>query len=525
MAIGPRLDLRQTQQLVMTPQLQQAIKLLTLSNLELEAAIGAEIERNPLLEAGDNDVTIEPESLPTTAATELGIDHVLHNDSSAAQDAVAQAPLDVDLNEQLFHHDCVSDNMGATADPNSATMSGQDFNGDGDYGLSASSLGDASGASAGEYSADAFAHMSDEPSLHEFLLAQAGTLFRDPTDYLVAAHLIDLIDDAGYINLDLFETAQRLGTSQAHVEQILLAIQGFEPIGVGARTLGECLALQAREVDRLDPAMAMLLNNLPLLARGELAALKRLCRVDDEDLSDMIREVRRYNPKPGLAYGRERPRTVVADVFVRKTKEGWSVELNGATLPRVLVNQSYHAELSLKARGTTPSARAERQFLSDCLTSANWLVKSLDQRARTILKVTHEIVRQQQGFFDNGVRELRPLTLRTVADAIGMHESTISRVTSAKYLSCSRGLFELKYFFSSSIDSSDGGEAHSAMAVKFRLKQLIDAEAADRILSDDQLVDILRAEKFDIARRTVAKYREAMNIPSSVQRRRLKAYS
>ena len=244
--------------------------------------------------------------------------------------------------------------------------------------------------------------------------------------------------------------------------------------------------------------------------------------MDHEDLADMIREVRSYNPKPGLLYGSERVQTVVADVFVRRNATGsWIVELNTATLPRVLVNQSYHAELASKTakRSTADAARAERQFLSECLTSANWLVKALDQRARTILKVASEIVRLQEAFFEDGVRYLKPLTLRTVADAIGMHESTVSRVTTAKYLSCSRGLFELKYFFTSAIQSGDGGEAHSAKSVKFRIKELIDAEAPQAILSDDQIVDILQGEKFDIARRTVAKYREALNIPSSVQRR------
>ena len=242
--------------------------------------------------------------------------------------------------------------------------------------------------------------------------------------------------------------------------------------------------------------------------------------MDNEDLADMIRELRSYNPKPGLAYGSEQAQSVIADVFVRKTAAGgWAVELNSATLPRVLVNQNYYAELTARN-----CSRTDKQFLSEMLASANWLVKALDQRARTILKVSSEIVRQQDGFFEQGVRALRPLTLKTVADAIGMHESTVSRVTTAKYLSCARGLFELKYFFTSSIQSGDGGEALSSESVKQRIRELVEAETATAILSDDQLVDMLQAEKYDIARRTVAKYREALNIPSSVQRRRLKAF-
>lgn len=328
------------------------------------------------------------------------------------------------------------------------------------------------------------------------------------------------MDDTGYLIGDLAEIAGRLGVAPSRVEAVLAVIQGFDPAGVGARSLSECLAIQAREADRYDPAMARLLDNLELLARGELATLRRICGVDQEDLTDMIHELRNYNPKPGLKFGGERMQAVVPDVFVARTRTGWAVELNSATLPRVLINRRYYADLS-----DGQLNKAHRAYLSECLASANWLVKALDQRARTIVKVASAIVVAQEAFFEKGVSHLKPLTLRQVAEEIGMHESTISRVTSNKFLSCDRGLFELKYFFTSAIQSADGGDAVSAHAVKDRIKTLIGNEDADSILSDDKLVELLRGEGFDIARRTVAKYREALGIGSSVQRRRQKLLS
>jgi RNA polymerase sigma-54 factor len=358
--------------------------------------------------------------------------------------------------------------------------------------------------------------LTGERSLHEHLLAQAGEALSG-SDLAIARHLIDLIDEAGYLTDGTLDIAQRLGVALVAVEQVLATIQTFDPSGVGARNLAECLRIQAREADRHDPAMARLIDNLDLLARGEMAALRRICEVDQEDLADMVRELRGYDPKPGLAFGATRIEAVVPDVFVRRAGQGWAVELNSATLPRVLVNRSYYAELS---RG--PQNKASRAWLSECLASANWLVKALDQRARTIVKVATELVKQQEGFFTHGVDHLRPLTLKAIADEIGMHESTVSRVTSNKYLACERGLFELKYFFTSAIQAADGGEAVSAEAVKNHIRTLISGEG-DRILSDDRLVELLNERGFDIARRTVAKYRESLGLGSSIQRRRQRA--
>ena len=491
MSLAPRLDLRQTQSLVMTPQLQQAIRLLALSNLEIEAYIAEEIEKNPLLDSAPEDDGPAPE--PIEAA----------NDEPAGADALIEgrggdeAALDVDFASESFHHDSAADSIGGM-----------------DGGLGMNGLG--AGGAIGDDGPDLDALAEGGASLADHLLAQAGAVI-DGGDMFIAAHLIDQIDEAGYLTASLLDIANRLGVPLARVEAVLVEIQTFDPTGVGARNLAECLALQAKEADRYDPCMARLLDNLDLVARGDLPRLKRICEVDDEDLGDMIRELRNYDPKPGLRFGGEAVQAVVPDIFIARRQSGWAIEINAATLPRVLVNQSYYAELS-----SGPQDKASRSWLSDCLASANWLVKALDQRQRTIIKVATEIVKQQEEFFLKGVAHLRPMTLKQIADAIEMHESTVSRVTSNKYLSCARGLFELKYFFTSAIQSADGGDAVSAEAVKSAIRSLIAGEGK-KILSDDTLVDLLKAKGFDIARRTVAKYREAMGIGSSVQRRRQKA--
>jgi RNA polymerase sigma-54 factor len=491
MNLGPRLDLRQSQSLVMTPQLQQAIRLLALSNLEIESFIAEEIEKNPLLEAGAGEPADEIPEAEASAAAEPAT-----ADSSVLDGGASDAPLDLDLNDENLHQDSAAD-RGL------------------DGGLGLDGIG--GGGSEGEGpDFDGFA--CDGVSLHEHLLAQAGERLGG-ADLIIAAALIEQIEETGYLTGSCLDVAVRLGVPLGEVERVLATIQGFDPAGVAARSLAECLALQAKDADRYDPAMARLIANLDYLAKGNLGALRRICGVDDEDLADMIRELRAYDPKPGCRFAQgERIEAVVPDVFIGRRAGGWAIELNGATLPRLLVNRSYYTELSGGLQD-----RQSKAWLSDCLASANWLVKALDQRARTIVKVATEIVKQQDGFFRHGVAHLRPLTLRQVAEAIGMHESTVSRVTSNKYLSCDRGLYELKYFFTSGIQSSDGGDAVSAEAVKSHIKALIAAERADAILSDDQLVELLRGKGFDIARRTVAKYREAIGLGSSVQRRRQKA--
>jgi RNA polymerase sigma-54 factor len=499
MSLGPRLDLRQSQSLVMTPQLQQAIRLLALSNLEIESFIAEELEKNPLLDSGGGDdeanaEVAEPQVLLSEGEEPATVDLLV-----ASGDAAADAPLDIDYDSENFHQDSAADSMRGM---------------DGGLGLEGISTSAAGGGEGPDY--EEFA--SGGVSLHEHLTAQIGAVL-GAVDAVIAGQIIDQIEETGYFAGSLLDIAQRLGVPLYEVERVLGVIQTFDPAGVGARTLSECLAIQAREANRYDPAMARLIANLDYVAKGNLAALKRICGVDDEDLSDMIRELRAYDPKPGCRFAQgQEVDAIVPDVFVGRRGTGWAIELNSATLPRLLVNRSYYTELA-----TGPQDKQSKAWLSDCLASANWLMKALDQRARTIIKVSTEIVKQQDGFFRHGVAHLRPLTLRTVAEAIGMHESTVSRVTSNKYLTCDRGMFELKYFFTSGIQSSDGGDAVSAEAVKSHIKGLIMAESPRSILSDDQLVDLLRAKGFDIARRTVAKYREAMGIGSSVQRRRQKA--
>jgi len=492
MALGPRLDLRQSQSLVMTPQLQQAIRLLALSNLEIESFIAEELERNPLLETGGSDVDEAAQAEPAAeAAGEAeGIDLLVQSG-----DAERDAPLDIDYDSEDFHQDSASDSMRGL---------------DGGLGL------EGSGGSSEAADFDTFA--SESISLQDHLLAQAG-LSLSGTDLIIAAQIIEMLDETGYFTAPVRELSLRLGVPLLDVERVLAVVQSFDPSGIAARSLAECLALQAKDANRYDPAMARLIENLGYLAKGNLPALKRICCVDDEDLADMIRELRAYDPKPGCRFSQgDRVSTIVPDVFIARRGHGWAIELNSGTLPKLLVNRSYYTELA-----SGPQDKPSKAWLSECLASANWLMKALDQRARTIIKVSTEIVKQQEAFFRHGVAHLRPLTLKTVAEAIEMHESTVSRVTSNKYLACDRGLFELKYFFTSGIQSSEGGDAVSAEAVKSHIKTLIGAEEPNRILSDDQLVEMLRAKGFDIARRTVAKYREALGIGSSVQRRRQKA--
>ena len=495
MALSARLEVRQGQGLVITPQLQQAIKLLQLSNLELDAYVDAELERNPLLQRDERDA--EPDGdAPEAPAADLSTDRI--------DDAGARAELDAAHDEASpgervtgdAQNDMGAADAGASIDWSKASRGGGSFEGDGE-GFEA-------------------AH-TREKTLNEHLHDQLSASGLTPGETAAAAVLIDAVDEGGYLRADLGEVAERLACGEDLLERILGVLQGFEPVGVCARDVRECLMVQLKDRNRFDPAMAALLDNLPLLARHDMPALKRACGVDDEDLREMVAELRALTPRPGAAFGGEPAATVVPDVYVREGLGGlWHVELNSDTLPRLLIDQRYHARVSASAR-----TDQEKTFVSDCAAQASWLVKSLDQRAKTILKVSSEIVRQQDAFLAFGVEHLRPLNLKTVADAIGMHESTVSRVTSNKYLATPRGVFEMKFFFTSAIQATEGGEAHSAESVRHKFRHLIEAEAHERdVHSDDSIVDTLKEAGVDIARRTVAKYREAMRIPSSVERRR-----
>ena len=505
MGLSPKLEMRHGQQLVMTPQLQQAIRLLQYSNIELAAFVETELERNPLLEHDVADDFGEPPADPQSSADE--------GDGLAALEftgATGAAEDSIDSDSGALFPDATPTDIVNGEQPGNMTDAPQASGWE--------TLLQRNGANEGDGSSFE-EQLSGQTSLKDHLLAQAGLMLRDRIDLLVGSHIIDLVDEAGYVDGDLPELAAKLGIEIAHVERVLGILQGCEPTGVCARTLAECLKLQLIEKDRYDPIMARLIDNLALLGQHNIPALRRLVGVDAEELAEMVTELRALEPKPGLRFGQVTTQPVVPDVYVRAARDGgWHVELNTDTLPRVLVNRSYYALVSTSARSAD-----DKGYLLDCLQSANWLVKSLDQRARTILKVSEEIVRQQDAFLTYGVQHLRPINLKTVADKIKMHESTVSRVTSNKYVSTPRGIFELKYFFTSAIQAADGDtEAYSSEAVRFRIKQLIDAEKPASVLSDDKIVDKLKEQGIDIARRTVAKYREGMRISSSVQRRREK---
>jgi RNA polymerase sigma-54 factor len=508
MALSQRLELRHSQALVMTPQLMQAIKLLQLSNLDIAAYVEGELERNPLLERASED---EP------VAAERGADAL------AGPQGGEETPAGDDTGSGLINQDlevsrtAIEDRLDTNLDnvfPDDAGVASPRGNAEQPAAYSEWAATGSGERADGDYNPEAF--LSAEPTLADHLAAQLALATSDPVRRMIGQYLIDLVDDAGYISGDLAGVAEKLGAPAAEVETTLALLQTFDPPGICARNLTECLSLQLKERDRFDPAMQALVERLDLLARRDFAALRRICGVGEDDLTDMIAEIRALNPKPGLAFGSTLVQPIVPDVFVRPAPDGsFLVELNSDTLPKVLVNYSYHATLTRNAANDR-----EKTYLAENLQSANWLIRALDQRAKTILKVSTEIVKQQDAFLVHGVQHLRPLNLKTVADAIGMHESTVSRVTANKYIATSRGIFELKYFFTSAIAATDGGEAHSAEAVRDRIKQLIDAESAANVLSDDTIVERLREAGIDIARRTVAKYREAIRIPSSVQRRR-----
>ena len=495
MALSPRLEVRQSQSLTLTPQLMQSIRLLALNHLELNVFVEAELLRNPLLEREDGAETDNGELAEAPAELSAYEDTVDHGERIQSADGIADG-LDTEV-ENIF--------------PEQA--------GEQAPGQMPARWSEGGGAGEGGEAPDIDQFVAARPSLSEHLAEQISHILPGGAERLIARYLIDSLNDAGYLTTELSAIAEQLGAPLELIESVLLKIQGCEPIGVFARSVPECLAIQLREKDRLDPMMARLLEHLDLLAAHDLIGLCRAVGCEREDLDDMLAELRNLDPRPGRAFDGGPVEAVVPDVFVRQTSGGgWGIELNSEILPRVLVNRVYYATVTKKAR----DAR-EKTFLTDCLQTANWLAKSLDQRAQTILRVATEIVRQQDGFLVHGVTHLKPMTLKLVAEAIEMHESTVSRVTSNKYISTPRGIFEMKYFFTTALGSMTGGDEHSAEAVRHRIRQIVEAERPGDILSDDTIAEMLQKEQgIDVARRTVAKYREGMHIPSSVIRRRQK---
>ncbi|HSM43208.1 MAG TPA: RNA polymerase factor sigma-54 [Afifellaceae bacterium] len=497
MALTAKLQVRQQQSLTMTPQLMQAIRLLQMSAVELDRFVEEELNSNPLLARSDERA---PEDVSDPAGPDDGVASGAEPpDLADVSDIMGserpRGSADLDVPEAFANPD--ADAAGRDPLPYRAaatTWSGQ-----------------------GEFTPDLEATLSERPSLTAFIENQINARIGDQVDRAIALALLSHLDAAGYLTVPLVEVAEALSVPESRVEVVLGLCQTVEPTGVFARSLGECLALQLAERNRLDPAIQVMLDNLHMLANGSHTALQRLCNVSAEDFAEMLAEIKALDPKPGLAYTHEPVALAIADIIVRERADGgWAVELNDEVLPRVLVDRRYHAEL------TGHGGAQDLKFIADCMQQASWLEKSLDQRARTILKVATEIVAQQDAFLRHGVVRLRPLNLRAVADAIGVHESTVSRATANKYMATPRGLFELKFFFSTAIASNADEAGHSAEAVKHRIRKLVDAEAPDAILSDDAIVDLLGREGIVIARRTVAKYRDILKIPSSVQRRRQK---
>lgn len=494
MSISQRLDLRQSQTLVMTPQLQQAIKLLQMSNQELSDFVATEVEQNPLLERPDEGGSdgVESDRLGSSEGLDGENSAVLANSSDPAPLSGSEADTVITNDDSVWADDSLT-NDGAFSPSHNNSFEDDEFS--------------------------AANNVAEKPSLRDHLLEQIHVDILDPVARMVAVALVELLDDAGYLPADLDLVRSQLGLTPEVFEKIIAQVQRFDPPGIFARSLKECLALQLKEKNRLDPAMVVFLDHLDLLAKHERNALMKICGVDAEDLAAMIAEIRELNPKPAHVFTADVAPPIVPDVMLKAQPGGtWMVELNNETLPRVLANNRYYAKVQKSAHN-----KIDKEYLSDRWQQANWLVKALQQRATTILKVASEIVRQQDSFFVHGVQHLKPLILRDIAAAVEMHESTVSRVTQNKYIATPRGLFELKYFFTTALTRNDGGEGTvSSESVRDRIRQLIDEEKPTAILSDDTLADMLKAEGTDIARRTVAKYREALRIPPSSQRRREK---
>lgn len=502
MVLAPKLDIRQSQSLVMTPQLMQSIRLLQMTQLELEQFIDAEMEKNPLLELAeaptDEAAVADLSLLNDAAGAEARSDEEEWQQSEAVDEAAALSEFLDGPAENIYSDDSlIADMAGPAQTDNAHGTLGENYQ--------QASLYDIEQA------------MPDRPSLRDHIAEQVNLSFSSSSDRFLALALADALDESGYLRLEVHALAPAFGVEIAVIDRVLQVLQGFDPPGLFARDLSECLAIQLELQGRLDPAMLALVQNLDLLAKRDFATLARICGVGQSEIPKMLAHIQTLDPKPGAQFDISVAETITPDAVVALSAEDeWIIELNPAVMPRLIVNNDYYAKVSATAAAT------EVNFLTDCMQNANWLVRSLDQRAKTMLRVFQEVVRQQDGFLRMGIRELKPLNLKTIAEAVGMHESTISRVTANKFIQTPRGVFELRYFFTVSLGSSEGGDAHAAESVRHRIRQMIDTERPDDILSDDAIVDMLKKEGVEIARRTVAKYRESLNISSSVQRRREK---
>ena len=519
MVQGPRLHLKQAQTLSMTPQMQQAIKLLQMSNLELSGFIEAELEKNPLLERAEAAPSSDEGALLSKAAREQNEREMIDARARELEGMRRRDNNDDRVQKTEGMDENYADSWAEREKPEGAGEAVQAHGFDASPYTAGAKSGGSHKFEDPDYNFENT--LAEEKSLRTHLMEQVNLSLHGAKDQMIASFLVDHLDEAGYMRADLAELGTKLGCPPAKIDEVLKKVQCFDPPGIFARNLSECLALQLKEKNRLDPAMEKLLANLELLGKHDLKKLQQLCGVDAEDLAQMVSEIRELNPKPAVAFEHVVAQTAIPDVLMRPLPKseggGWAIELNSETLPRVIANRIYHAEITKCAKN-----KDEKRFVSEHWQNATWLVKALDQRAQTIMKVASEIIRRQDAFFTYGVEYLKPLVLKDVAEAAGLHESTVSRVTSNKYIGTPRGIFELKYFFSSGVGSTDGSNEFAANAVKAKIKTLIDAETPENVLSDDDLVLALGKEGVEIARRTVAKYRESLNIPSSVQRRRRK---
>ncbi|MFZ4540309.1 MAG: RNA polymerase factor sigma-54 [Rickettsiales bacterium] len=501
--VGMKQEFRQSQNLVMTQALQQSIKLLQLSAVELQEYIDEELEKNPLLTKEEGDS--EPEHPNELAADEPGAEAPSASEDEDTRGDAAEISVsdsDYSVNEEL-----VSDSYGDEWSEGEVSHISA--------GLQGSSGGyDEDGEGYGIESASA-----RDKTLREHLLEQIHMDISDAGQLLIAEKLTDMLDETGYLREDTATLVEQLGATKEEIEAVIKLLQQMEPAGVFARSLTECLRLQLADMNRLDPVMESFLDNIEMMATGDLTALRKKCNADTEDFQQMIADIRRCNPKPGMGFAAEDAQAVIPDVIVRRAKVGgWHIELNPDAMPRVLINRHYAADV-----GARREDKEAKKFVSEQMANANWLIKALDQRANTILKVATEIVKQQDKFLQHGIRFLKPLVLKDIAAAVGMHESTISRVTTSKFMATPRGTLEMKFFFTSSINAGTGANDFSSKTVQYYIKELVSSEDAKEILSDDAIVKRLKDRNIDVARRTVTKYREEMNIPSSVVRRRQKA--
>ncbi len=501
--LGQRLDLRLGQNLVMTPQLQQAIKMLQMSNQELTEFVLTEIEQNPLLDRADPETGLAEGDIGDIATSE--------NERDAADGSGSAETKTTEATDSVDHQSAETYESGGALDTDYDNV----------WTTQAGEGGGAHNSNNGGDDSDNWLEqtVSEQISLRDHLLEQIQLDITSEGDRLIALLLMEQLDEAGYCKADTNELAERLGVAPTRTTAILERLKQCDPAGIFAKDLAECLSLQLYEKGLLTQEMEALIANLPLLAEKSFGQLEKLCEVNREELGQMITAIRQCNPKPAFGFEAGFAPTVIPDIIVKKTGLGtWQVELNSETLPKVLVNERYFTKIK---EGTTN--KKELDYLGERHQTAHWLVKALHQRATTILKVGTALVTAQENFFNYGLDYLKPLTLKDIAAVIGMHESTVSRVTTGKYMATPKGVFELKYFFSTALASSSGGEDISSTSVKNRIKALIDAEDAKKVLSDDQLVTLLKAEGIEIARRTVAKYREQLRLGSSTERRRMKA--